>query len=124
MMDGDVLFLVKIVVTVLGAVLVVVMPVLSAALKRWIDGHVNEQTLAMLTEIVREAVAAAEQMFEDNAEKKAYVLRMIMKAEAALNLDLPDELVEMLLDMLIEAEVYELKQGSGPVLTLVAGEEG
>lgn len=109
-MDADVLLLMKIVLVVLGAVTAVLLPVLGAAAKKWIDNNVDKKTLALLMEMVAQAVAAAEQQFEDNAEKKAFVLRLIRKAAAELKIDLSDELLEMILDMLIESEVHALKR--------------
>lgn len=108
-MDTDLLLLVKIVLGVLGAVLSVLLPVLGMAAKKWIDSNVDERTLALLMQMVADAVAAAEQQFENNAEKKAFVLRLIKAAAAELKINLSDELLEMILDMLIESQVYYLQ---------------
>lgn len=110
-MDADVLLLVKVILAVLGAVLSVLLPVLGMAAKKWIDSNVDAETLAMLMEMVAQAVEAAEQQFESNEEKKAFVLRLIQKAAAELKINLSDELLQMVLDMLIESHVYKLNQG-------------
>lgn len=119
-MDTDLLLLVKIVLSVLGAVTAVLLPVLGMAAKKWIDSNVDKKTLDLLVQMIAEAVAAAEQQFEDSEQKKAFVLRLIKKTAAELKINLSDELIEMILDMLIESQVYYLNRSQSLMLT--AGE--
>lgn len=74
----------------------------------FLKSKLNEEQLKQLTEWVRVAVAAAEQMFNESGlgeQKKEYVVNFIRSK--GLEIDYKE------IEALIESEVYKLTQGSG-----------
>lgn len=76
--------------------------VLAPAVTAWMNKNLSDRT----TQIVTDAVKAAQQTLEGNEYKKLWVCEQVTQALEKLNIDITAEE----LDKMIEATVYSIKE--------------
>ena len=93
MNTGVIDIIVKAVISIIGILF-------TAYIIPWIKNHTTEQQRKALVELIKTAVAAAQQMFQSGSEKKDYVVGFLGMRGISVTLEV---------DALVEAAVYELK---------------
>lgn len=106
MSSGTVEMITNLLAIVLTAVVTTAVPIIAKVLFDWIKRQTDDRALVILQELIQAAVEAAEGMFENGAEKKAYALQIVAEAAKALKLNLSDAALDKIVDMLLEASVY------------------
>lgn len=103
-----------VIIAAIPAVIAFVRPLIQQQLAK-LKLEIGERNYWLLQSFARDLVAAAEQTIGDNADKKAYAVRMLHEMAQSAGLDVTLEQVAAL----VEAAVHELKNGSGPTLEIV-----